>query len=256
MTRCAGRTVLALAGALVGALAVATCAGCREARGSLRIVVFASASLTAPMESIASDYERAHPGVSVDLHCAGTPHLLVQARQGASVDVFVSADRDCMDRFAASRELLEPPRLLARNALAIAVPAGNRNEITGLADLERGDLVVALCGEQVPAGAYAREALERAGAKVRSRSDEPSVKALVTKVQLGELDAGIVYASDLRDARGVEGVPIPPEHNIGVEVVIAPVARGSRGAEARRFVAWALGERGRAALEAGGFAAP
>ncbi|MCA8977028.1 MAG: substrate-binding domain-containing protein, partial [Planctomycetes bacterium] len=139
--------------------------------------------------------------------------------------------------------------------LTIVVAAGNPHRIAGLADLQRTGLLVALCGPRVPAGAYARAACARAGVELHSRSDEPSVKAVVTKVRLGEFDAGIVYATDLLGVAGVEAVPIRPEQNVEVELCIAASANG-RGRLAADFVAFALADAGRRALAASGFVLP
>jgi len=221
------------------------------------VMVFASSSLTAAFEALAGAFEERHPDAAVDLHCAGTPQLVVQVREGAPVDVFASADAANMQRVQDGGHAAGPPIVLAENRLAIVVRRGNPKGIGGLADLARPDLVVALCGPGVPAGRYARQALARAGSTVRSVSDEPSVSAVLAKVELGELDAGIVYATDVRAASGrVDGVEIADEHNVRAAYPIAVLTAGSNRAAAASFVELALSEDGQRILRSFGFLVP
>jgi molybdate transport system substrate-binding protein len=139
--------------------------------------------------------------------------------------------------------------------LAIVVAEGNPKNVRALADLARADLAVALCGPAVPAGRYAREALQKAGVEVRSRSDEPSVKALVAKIELLELDAGIAYVTDVRGAR-VTGIEIPAEHDVVAAYPIAVLSGGEPRAGAESFVAFVLSDAGRRILAEHGFGLP
>lgn len=182
--------------------------------------IFASASLTAVLETALADAD-------VDLHFAGTPRLVFQLQEGAKADVFVSADRENMRRVV-SRELgVGAPRVFARNRLAIATERGNPKAIRGIRDLARSDLRIALCAPDVPAGRYARRALAAARVTVRSTSDEPSVQALLAKIRLGELDAGIVYATDVSNAhQAIDSVAIDAKYNVTAEYV-AVALRGS-----------------------------
>ncbi len=241
--------------ALLAALLATACGGATA--GEPAAVVFAAASLTEPFEALATAFERARPGAQVELHFAGTPQLVLQLREGAAADVFASADPENMRRVVELGRAAGPPRVVARNRLRIAVAPGNPRGVRGLADLARGDLLVALCAPDVPAGRYARRALASAGAQVASVSDEPSVKALVAKVSLGELDAGVVYATDVRAAAGaVEGVAVAAEHDVVAEYPLV-VLRGGRspgGGEA--FAAFALSPEGARVLREHGFEVP
>lgn len=208
-------STLARAAAL--ALACAACAP--PSAEQRRAVVFASASLATPLAEAVESFARSHPEARIDLHTAGTPQLVAQVRGGVRVDLFAAADARSLEPIEGHFGPSEP---LALNGLSIAVAAGNPRRIAGLADLDREDLVVALCGPAVPAGRYAREALARAGIEVRSVSDEPSVRALVAKIAMGEVDAGVVYRTDLH-GRGdtVEGIALPPSLDVSVPLVLA-----------------------------------
>lgn len=250
-----------------GLVAGASCGGSASGAGRERVVVFASASLTEAFEVLAAELERARPELDVELHLAGTPQLVLQLSEGARADVLATADEPSMASVAAMGLCASGPRVLARNHLAILVAAGNPLGIAGLADLARDDLrddlKVALCGPQVPAGRYARAALARAGVTLASVSDEPSVKAVVAKLLLGELDAGIVYASDARATSGrLEAIALAPEHDVLASYSIAALAPGTTPASGAdpsagaSFVAFVLGADGQRILRSFGFEAP
>ena len=215
--------------------------------------VFAAASLTAPFTAIARAFEQ-QQGSKVELHFAGSPQLVLQLREGAAADVFAAADQPNMQKVE-DAGTTQAPVEFARNQLAIAVAKGNPKGVRGLADLARRDLKVALCGPEVPAGKYARQALAKQQLTVASVSDEPSVKAVFAKVQLGEVDAGIVYATDVRGA-DVEAVAIPPEQNVVASYPIAVLSSGTNRAGGEAFVAFGRSAAGRAILAEHGFALP
>ena len=219
------------------------------------IRVFAAASLTAPFEAIGRAYEQKFPGSTVELHFAGTPQLVLQIREGAEVDVFAAADPTNMQKVVELGKTAAPPAEFARNALAIVVAAGNPHAVQGLADLARQGLRVALCGPEVPAGKYARQVLQQAGLSVTSVSDEPSVKALVSKVQLGELDAGIVYTTDTR-TKGVIAVSIAAAQNLVASYPLAVLSTGRNRTGGEQFAAFVRGDAGRALLAEHGFVLP
>jgi molybdate transport system substrate-binding protein len=220
-------------------------------------MVFAAASLTAAFEALAKEFEARHAGAELDLHFAGTPQLVLQVREGASADVFASADEPNMRKVVEAGKAAAAPRAFARNRLTIVTQRGNPKGIRALADLARADLKVLLCGPEVPAGRYARAALARAGAAVRSVSDEPSVKGVVSKVHLGEADAGIVYVTDVASARdAVDAVPIPDEHNVVATYPIAVLGAGRSRTTGEAFVAFVLSPEGQGILRAFGFTSP
>lgn len=232
--------------------------GCRDRSEPARpTIVFAAASLTAPFLSIAAEFERRHPGPTIDLHFAGTPQLVLQLREGAPADVFAAADDANMQRVVDAGLVVAPPRTFARNHLMIVTAPGDPNAIRGLSDLARDELRVVLCGPDVPAGRYARQALAKAGVAVRSLSDEPSVNAVVSKVRLGEVDAGVVYATDAANAGdAVTAVPIATEHDVEVSYPIAVLSRGSERTSGESFVRFVMSPDGQRILRSFGFTAP
>lgn len=241
---------------LATAVGLAGCGG-TAAGASPTTRVFASASLTDAFQALARAFEERHPGAELELHFAGTPRLVVQLREGAAADVFAAADTVSVERVLAGTVPRPPVRIFATNRLAIALPRGNPGGIAGLADLGRADLTVALCGPEIPAGRYARQALERAGISVRSASDEPSVRALIAKVELGELDAGVVYATDVASAaRRIDSVPIPDELNVVATCPIVALAPDEDRPGGEAFVEFVLSAEGRRILDSFGFGAP
>lgn len=162
--------------------------------------------------------------VEIDLSVAGSQVLVAQVREGAPLDVVITADAATARSLADLELLAASPVPFARNRLAIAVAAGNPLDITGLDDLADDQITLILASPEVPAGAYTRQLLERAGVKVSPDSLEPSVRAVLAKIQLGEADAGVVYQTDLR-AGGVSGVVIPQEANVSTEYFVAVIDR-------------------------------
>jgi len=218
------------------------------------VTISAAASLTAAFESMAASFETAHPDVKVRLNFGGSSTLVQQIQQGAPADVFASADEANMQKLALSGAIAGTPQLFARNQLQIVVPAGNPKGIAGLADLTKAGLTLALCGPTVPCGRYAREAFAKAGVSLPAASQELDVKAVVTKVALGEVDAGIVYVTDVRAAgRAVEGVNIPASANVIAHYPIALLRSAPNPSAAAAFVTYVLSAQGQQVLAAYGF---
>src|SRR5262249_6893896 len=138
-------------------------------------------------------------GLPIQTNLAASSALVVQIQEGSPADVIAPADRPTMQKLV-DAQLVEEPQLFARNRLVIAVHKGNPKKVAKLADLSRSSLLVVLAAPDVPAGRYARQMLAAAGVTVAPRSLEENVKAVLTKVALGEADAGIVYASDVHAA--------------------------------------------------------
>jgi molybdate transport system substrate-binding protein len=244
--------------ALAAVLLAALTACSKPAEAGLPTTVFAAASLTAPFEHIAQEFERSHPGTKIELHFAGTPQLVLQVRDGAQVDVFASADVPSMQKLVAAKLTAMQPRTFAKNRLTLVVGKGNPKGIASLADLARKDLRVLLCGPEVPAGKYAREVLTKAGVTVQSASDEPNVKAVVAKIALGEADAGIVYVTDVASggaAPAVEAVSIPDVNNLVATYPIAVLSTGHNAATGASFVEFVLSPEGQQILGSAGFLA-
>lgn len=174
--------------------------------------------------------------------------------EGAPADVFASADQANMQKVVDAGSV-SSTAVFASNRLQIVVGPGNPKGIRSLADLARPGLVVVLCAPAVPCGAYGAQALGRAGVTVHPASQEQDVKAVVSKVQLGEADAGIVYQTDVRAAgAAVQGVDIPADQNVPVEYPIAVLKRADPAAA--RFVDFVRSPAGQRILGGFGFGPP
>jgi molybdate transport system substrate-binding protein len=233
-------------------LAAVLLAGCGSAgaRDDDTITVFAASSLTEPLTEIAAQLEA--DGADVRLSFAGSPTLVAQVRQGAPADLVVTADERTMASLA---DLVDgEPRVVARNALAVAVPTGNPARIASLSALAEPGTDVVLAAPEVPAGRAAREALEAAGVVVRPVSEEPDVKAVLAKVRLGAADAGLVYASDLQAADDdVDGFVLPGVVNTYPAAVLRRAANPSG---ARALLDVIVSDAGRQVLREHGFLPP
>jgi molybdate transport system substrate-binding protein len=246
--------VLALA-----ALLLAACGGGDEPAGGsaaspAEIRVFAAASLTAAFNELGPRFTAANGGTRVTFNFAGSQALATQIRQGAPADVFASADVPNMDKV---EDLVGDPRVFASNRLAMVVEQGNPKGVRTLDDLASSDLKVVLAAPDVPAGKYAAQVLERAGVTVKPVSQEDNVKSVVTKVSLGEADAGIVYVTDVTAGGDrVEGVEIPTEQNVTASYPIATVTASEAQDEARAFVDLVRSAEGQQVLKRHGFLPP
>jgi molybdate transport system substrate-binding protein len=225
--------------------------GASATQGELK--VFAAASLTAAFTELGERFT-ANGGTTVTFNFAGSQALATQIRQAAPADVFASADTANMDKV---RDLVGTPRSFASNRLQIVVERGNPRDVEGLGDLADADLKVVLAGPDVPAGRYAAEALAKADVTVKPVSQEDNVKAVVTKVSLGEADAGIVYVTDVTAGGDkVEGVAIPEDQNVTATYPIATVKAGQAPEAAQAFVDLVRSAEGQQVLKAYGFLPP
>jgi molybdate transport system substrate-binding protein len=255
MSRSRTRLAAVLAAA---ALVLAGCGGDDESSGGTsaspaELKVFAAASLTAAFTEIGERFTDAS-GTKVVFNFAGSQALATQIQQAAPADVFASADTANMDKVA---DLVGTPRNFAGNQLQIVVEQGNPKGVKRLDDLANPDLKVVLAAPDVPAGRYAAESLAKAGVTVEPVSQEDNVKAVVTKVSLGEADAGIVYVTDVTAGGDkVEGVGIPEELNVLATYPIAAVTASRAQDQAQAFMDQVLGAEGQQVLKAHGFLPP
>jgi molybdate transport system substrate-binding protein len=254
------RTRLA-ASLAVAAIALAACGGGDDDSGgssgaasSGEIKVFAAASLTAAFTRIGEQFTAANGGTKVTFNFAGSQALATQVQQSAPADVFASADIPNMDKV---KDLVGTPQNFASNQLQIVVEQGNPKNIQGLDDLANADLKVVLAAPEVPAGKYAAEALGKADVTVKPVSEEDNVKAVVTKVSLGEADAGIVYVTDVTAGGDkVEGVDIPEDLNVLATYPIATVKASQAQDQAQAFMDLVLSADGQQVLKEHGFLPP
>lgn len=232
---------------------------------STTLNVFAAASLRDVFGALGTTFEQEQPGVKVHFNFAGSQELRTQIENGAPADVFASADTRHMDQ-ARSAGLVDPANFFATNTPVIVVPADNPAHVRSLADLARVKRLV-IGAPEVPIGAYTLQILDRAKAqigpdfpaKVQSRvvSRELNVRQVLTKVTLGEADAGIVYRTDARSAGDkVRVVDIPRDVNVPADYVIATVARAPNPDLAEKWVALVRGPAGQSALAKAGFSPP
>ncbi|MEZ5175617.1 MAG: molybdate ABC transporter substrate-binding protein [Acidimicrobiia bacterium] len=249
------RSVRAAASVVVVLVALAA-AGCSANPSRETVLVSAASSLADAFEELAAAFEQHTPGVEVDLNLGGSSTLRDQIIEGAPVDVFASANIGAMEAVLATLDGASSSRVFALNTLEVAVPRGNPAAVTGLADFADEDLLIGLCLEAVPCGDYARRSLRSAGVVPAVDTEEPDVRSLMLKIELGEIDAGIVYRSDVVAATGaVDSIRIPDEHQVPVTYPIVTVANPpSKLGEA--FVAYVLSDEGRAILASYGFGLP
>jgi len=217
------------------------------------LTVFAAASLQPAFDKIGQQL-KAQQNITTTFSYAGTQTLTAQLLQGAPADVFASADTAHMKQAVDAGLVADGwPRTFAHNRLEIAVERGNPKGIHSLADLSRPGLVVVLADPSVPAGKYAAQALANAHVTVHPASLEPQVTGVLSKVALGEADAGIVYVSDIATSGKVDGVTIPDEQNVIAEYPIAVLKSASSGGAAARFADYVMSASGQAVLKAAGF---
>lgn len=242
--------------ALVMAIATAGCSS-GSANRIQPLTVFAAASLTSAFQELAAEFKRQNPGTEVRLNFGGSATLATQLQGGAPADVFASADEQNMKKVSDAGLVGGTPQLMVRNELAILVPPGNPKKVATLRDLTRSGLVVALCAPSVPAGRYGREAFAKAGLTAPRGSGELDVKQVVSRVALGEADAGIGYVTDARAAAGkVRAVAIPREQNVVARYPIAALKDAPAARYGRKFVALTLSAPGQAVFAGHGFRGP
>lgn len=220
------------------------------------ITVFAAASLTDAFTEIGSQFETANQGVTVTFSFGASSSLAEQINAGAPADVFASASGSTMDQVVDAGNAAEPTTFAA-NLMQIAVPPTNPAGVAGVDDLADPTVKVALCQEQVPCGAVAAEVFANAGITVTPVTLEPDVRAVLSKVQLGEVDAGVVYMTDVLAAGDqVEGVEIPADVNSSTSYPIAELTSTANAATADAFEAFVLSPEGQDVLADFGFAKP
>ncbi|MBN9211233.1 MAG: molybdate ABC transporter substrate-binding protein [Microbacterium sp. 71-36] len=215
------------------------------------IEVYAAASLQRSFDEIATAFEAAHPGVTVQAVYDGSSTLATQIGEGAPADVFASADEKNMAKVAAQAP---DPRIFAGNTLVIAVPAGDPGKVRGLADLAR--VTTVLCAPEVPCGAASATLLSNAGVSVTPASSEQNVTAVLTKVAAGEADAGLVYATDAVGRDDVESVVPAGADAVVNRYPIAALTDAPNPTAAAAFVAFVLSADGQKILADAGFRAP
>ncbi|GAA3544713.1 molybdate ABC transporter substrate-binding protein [Nocardioides daeguensis] len=220
------------------------------------LTVFAAASLTKTFEELERQFEDAHPDVDVKLSFGGSSDLAAQIAEGAEADVFASADTATMDTLVAAQLTVGEPAEFATNTLMIAVPPGNPAGIEQLADLTKKAVRLVLCQPEVPCGRAALQVADVAALELTPVSEEESVSGVLTKVENGEADAGLVYVTDVAAAGDdLEGVDFPEAADVVNHYPIVAVQDAEHAELARQWIDLVLG-KGQQVLRKAGFGAP
>jgi molybdate transport system substrate-binding protein len=253
---------------MVLTVALAACSPQAAPAAPATLTVFAAASLTEAFTQIGKDFEAAYPGVTVAFNFAASNQLAQQIEQGAPADVFASANKTQMEVAISSGRIESgTEQTFVRNRLVVVFPQDNPGEIGTLQDLARPGLQLVLAVKEVPAGQYSLDFLDKAiadpafGASFKDAvlanvaSYEENVRAVLTKVALGEADAGIVYTSDINSqaAEDVDRLDIPDTLNTIANYPIAPLKDSEQAGTAQAFVDYVLAPAGQTVLASFGF---
>jgi molybdate transport system substrate-binding protein len=251
----------------VAALLLAACGGASSGGGTTpaastsgglsgEITVLAAASLTGSFQTLGKQFQEANPGTTVTFSFGASSALVTQITQGAPADVFASASQKNMDAVVAAKAATTSTPFV-RNVMEIAVPPANPAQVAQLSDLAKPGVKVALCQAEAPCGATAAKVFANAKLTVKPVTEEADVKATLAKVSLGEVDAGVVYVTDVLAAGdSVKGIEIPADVNASTTYPIAPLTASKNAALAQAFVDYVLSAEGQKVLTAAGFQAP
>ncbi|MEU3727286.1 molybdate ABC transporter substrate-binding protein [Streptomyces sp. NPDC031705] len=215
------------------------------------LTVLAASSLTDVFHTAKAAYEKSHPGTKVTFSFAGSQELAAQVKQGAPADALVTADTKTMDGVRAETRDVS---IIAKNRLVIAAGKGNPFKIDELKDLADPKIKVVLAAPEVPVGRYGKQILDAQKIEVKPVSQEPNVRAVLSKVELGEADAGLVYKTDsAKSGDKVVTVDIPDEQNAVASYPAAALKQSENAEAAAAFVAWLSGPEAQKILQDAGF---
>ncbi|MFE9824008.1 molybdate ABC transporter substrate-binding protein [Streptomyces sp. NPDC005791] len=247
------------AAVLSAAALLATSAACGDdgrdsAASETGLTVLAASSLTDVFATAGAAYEKEHPGTKVTFSFAGSQELAAQVGQGAPADALVTADTRTMDGLTADTG---KPVVIAKNRLVIATGEGNPEKVQSLTDLADPALKVVLAAPEVPVGRYGKEILDARRIDVKPVSQEPNVRAVLSKVALGEADAGLVYRTDAATATDkVDAIDIPDAQNAIASYPAATLKSSGNSEAAAAFVSWLSMPEAQKILQAAGFQKP
>jgi molybdate transport system substrate-binding protein len=236
----------------------AAASGSPSAQGVTRgsITVFAAASLQGSFTKIGQEFQASHPGDKVTFSFGPSSGLATQIVNGAPADVFASAAPANMKQVVQAGDARKPADF-AKNIMEVAVPPSNPAKVSSVTGLAKSSVKVALCQPQVPCGVTAHKVFKKANVSVKPATLEPDVKSVLTQVELGNVDAGMVYVTDVMAAGSkVKGVTVPQHMNASTTYPIAPVSKGRESAVARDFVAYVMSSPGQQILAQAGFEKP
>ncbi len=231
--------------------------GSNDSSGTSTLTVFAASSLTSAFTELGQDFEADHDRVKVTFSFAGSSDLVAQLQQGAAADVFASADTNNMDAAFGDDLVAGDPVNFASNTLEIATPPDNPANVKSFQDLAKGDVQVVVCAPEVPCGAATQKMEDVTGVTIKPVSEEDSVTDVLTKVESGEADAGLVYVTDVQAAGDkVAGVTFPESSQVVNTYPIATLSDSKNADLAKEFVELVTGAKGQSTLAAAGFAKP
>jgi len=234
----------------------AAAAGSSSAAQTGTITVFAAASLKETFTELGKQFEAAHPGDTVKFSFGASSALATQINSGAPADVFASASPKNMNQVVTAGNASNPQNF-AKNVMEVAVPPSNPAKVTSVNDLAKSSVKTALCQPQVPCGVVAAEVFKNAKITVKPVTLQPDVKSVLTQVELGNVDAGMVYVTDVTAAGSkVKGVTIPADVNASTLYPIAALTHSQEQSIAQAFVAYVLSPTGEQVLKAAGFQQP
>jgi molybdate transport system substrate-binding protein len=220
------------------------------------ITVFAAASLMGTFTQLGKQFDAAHPGDTVKFSFGPSSGLATQITSGAPADVFASAAPANMDTVVTAGDAANPQDF-AKNTMEVAVPPNNPAKVKSVNDLAKSSVKVALCQPQVPCGVVAAKVFKNASIKVKPVTLQPDVKSVLTQVELGSVDAGMVYVTDVMAAGSkVKGVQIPSSDNASTLYPIATITNSKHKSIAQSFVTYVLSPTGQQVLTAAGFQTP
>ena len=251
------RRTACLALAVTLSLSTLTACGGEDSSGKkVTLRVFAAASLTESFTALGKKFHEEHPGTKVVFEFGPSSGLAEQIGQGAPADVFASASPTNMDTVVQKGNASDPQDFVT-NSAEIAVPPSNPASITQLSDLARPGVKVVVCQPQVPCGKVATEVFANSNIEVKPATEEVDVKSVLTKVTLDEVDAGLVYVTDVQAAGDkVKGIEIPEAQNSVTSYPIATLKDSKHAKEAGEFVDLVLSDDGSQVLTEAGFAQP
>ena len=218
------------------------------------ITVAAASSLTEAFDTIKAQFTKAHPGTTITISYGASSDLATQITNGAPIDVFASASTTNMGDLKS--QAINPVDFVT-NTMEIATPRSNPAQIASVTDLAKPGVKVAVCSAEVPCGVVASQIFKNARITLKPTADEEDVKSTLAAVESGEVDAGMVYVTDVRSAGNkVNGVEIPADLNASTEYPIAALKGSKNPALAKAFVDYVLSPAGKKVLSADGFTKP
>jgi len=249
---------------ILAALVAVAAAGCSSSSSTSStpssstgtITVFAAASLMQTFTQLGKQFEAAHKGDTVKFSFGPSSGLATEITSGAPADVFASASPATMDVVVKAGDAASPQNF-AKNVMEVAVPPNNPANVTSVTDLAKSSVKVALCQPQVPCGAVAAEVFKNANITVKPVTLEADVDSVVTQVETGNVDAGMVYVTNVLSAGSkLKGITIPANVNASTLYPIATISSSKHKSEAQAFMNYVLSPAGQQVLTAAGFQKP